>query len=66
MIYFWILRILEKKTQKSKKLKTGHFGPLHRSVGNPRRSVALRRSVGCPHRDEAEVLKRAPLGYTTA
>ena len=41
--------------------KSGIFGFLRRSLGNP----CLRRSVGCPRRDEAGVPKWRPLGYAT-
>ena len=65
MICFEFLRILEKNRKKGKPENLSKYGLLRCSVGNPRRGVALRRSVGCPHYGEAEVPKRAPLGYAT-
>ena len=48
IIYFGILMILDKKkTQKEQKPEIGHFGPLRRIVGHPRRDVALLLCVGC-------------------
>ena len=55
-----------RKMQKGETGKSGIFRFLCCSVGNPRRGVALRRSVGCPHRGEVGVLKWHPLGYATA
>ena len=66
MICFEFLRILEKNRKKGKPENLGKHGLLHRSVGNPRRGVGNPcRNVGCPRRGEAEVPKRAPLGYAT-
>ena len=47
MIYFGILRIFGEKNAKEQNLESGHFGPLRRSLGNPRHVIALRRGVGC-------------------
>ena len=47
MICFGFLRILGEKSQNNNWKKSGHIGLLRRSVGNPRRGVDLRRSVGC-------------------
>ena len=48
-----------RKTQKGETGKSGIFGFLHCSIGNPRHGVAL-------HRGEARVPKWHPLGYATA
>ena len=64
MICFEFLRILEKNRKNGKPKNLGKHGLLRRSLGNPRRSVAPCRSVGYPHRGEAEVPKMAPVGYS--
>ena len=68
MLCFVVLRIFggnRKSAKKKKERKLGKHGLLRRSVGNPRRGVALRHSVGCPRRGKAEVPKWHPLGYAT-
>ena len=62
MFCFRFLRIFGQKSQKSKRENLGKHGLLRRSVGNPRRGVALRRRVGCPHCGEAGVPKWHPSG----
>ena len=47
MICFEILSDFKRKSQKREIGKFCIFGFLRHSVGNPRRGVALRRSVGC-------------------
>ena len=47
---------------KRSKLENLGIGLLRRSVGNPRRGVALHSSVGCPRLGEAEVPKCHPSG----
>ena len=47
MFCFEILRIFGEKSQKRKNWKSGHFGLLRRSVGNPRRGIDQRQGVGC-------------------
>ena len=50
-----------RKSQKKKETgKFGMFGFLRRNEEHPRRSVALRRSVGLPCLSEAEGPKRLP------
>ena len=70
MICFEILSDFWRKLQKGKLGKQGllrcSVGNPCCSVGNPRHDVALRRSVGCPRRNESRVSKWHPLGYTTA
>ena len=64
MIFFFeFLRILEKNRKKKKLGNLGKHGLLRYSVGNPRRSVALCRSVGCHHHSEVGVPKWHPLRY---
>ena len=46
-VSFWFLRIFGEKNAKELKLKYGQNGLLRLNVGNPRRNVALRRSLGC-------------------
>ena len=63
MFCFGILRIFEKKSQKSKKLENlSIIGLLRHSIGNPRHSVDLRQGVGYPRPSEAEVPKWHPSG----
>ena len=51
------------KNRKREKLeKPGHFGFLRLNVGNPRRGVALRRSVGCLAPARPRCPKRHPSG----
>ena len=59
---FGILRIFREKLQNNKNWKSRHFRPLRRSVGNPRRDVALRRIVGCLIAARTKVPKWHPLG----
>ena len=47
MMYFEFLEFLVKNRKKGKTRKTGHYGPLCRSEGHPRRGVALDSSEGC-------------------
>ena len=47
MFFFEILSAFGENRKRGKLEKSRHFGFLHRSVGNPRRDIALRRSVGC-------------------
>ena len=67
--FVWVFENFWREIAKRRK-KIGNLskkiGLLRHNVGNPRRDVALSRSMGCPRRGEAEVPKRAPLGYTTA
>ena len=69
MFCFEFLRIFGEKSQNSKRENMDKHELLCRSVGNPRRSVALRHSVGCPcrnmgcpHRGEAGEPKWHPSG----
>ena len=62
MIYFGILRIFGEKNAKEQKLESRHFEPLRRSIGNPRRDVALRRKVGCLATTRSRCPKRHPSG----
>ena len=54
--------ILEKNRKSVKLEKSGHYGLLHRSLGNPRHDVDLHRSVGHPRHGEAGVPKWHPSG----
>ena len=65
MICFEILSDFWRKSQKGETGKSGIFGFLRRSIGNPCRGIAIRRNVGCPHRSEVGGAKMAPLGYAT-
>ena len=47
MFCFEILMIFGEKLQMSKYWKSGHFGLLCLSIGNPRRSVDLHQGVEC-------------------
>ena len=60
MFCFEILSDFGENRKRGKLEKSRLFGFLRRSVGNPRRGVALHCSVGCPLRGEAEVPKMAP------
>ena len=51
-----------RKSQKEQERNFGQNRLLRYNVGNPRRRVALRRNVGCPHHNEAEVPKWHPSG----
>ena len=63
MFCFEILRIFGEKSQKSKTWKSGYFGLLRRSIGNPR--CGVRRPTprhGMPRQGKAEVPKWHPSG----
>ena len=62
MICVEILSDSWRKSQKGETGKSGIFGFLRRSVGNPRHGVALHRNVGCPRRGEVGVPKWHPSG----
>ena len=68
MFFFWVFENFWREIAKRRN-KTGNLGKkiglLCRSVGNPCRDVALCHCVGCPHRGEVEVPKRALLEYAT-